>query len=166
MFNVVEDMKKPGKLEGVLWNIGLPGFTQLISGQYIKGILFVLLEFTINVSSHFNLAIMYSFQGNIAKAMEVTNFQWLMFYPCLYFFALWDAYRDAMPESEKETYLLFAFSAFFVTVGLMYSPSLRIFGVLFGPVFLPMLFLLPGLAIGYILKKLVHYIDKRKNSSH
>jgi hypothetical protein len=158
-------MKKPGKLEAILWNIGLPGFAQLISGQLIKGILFILLEFTINVCSNFNLAIMYSFQWKIDQALDVTNFQWLMFYPCLYFFALWDGYRDAMPETERETYLPFAFAAFFVTVGLMYSPNLTLFGVLFGPVFLPMLFLIPGLLIGFTLKYLVIHIHKSKKNT-
>lgn len=155
-------MKKLGKLEALVWNIALPGFSQLISGQWIKGIVFILLEFTINVKSKFNLAIMYSFQGNFDQALAVTNFQWLMFYPCLYFFALWDAYRDAMPVTERETYLPFAFAAFFVTIGLMYSPNLTLYGVLLGPVFLPMLFLIPGLLIGLILRYVVIRIHKTK----
>lgn len=155
-------MIKVGRIEAILWNIGLPGFTQLLSGQIIKGIFFVLLEITLNVASNFNLAIMYSFLGEFDKAIAVTNYQWLMFYPCLYFFALWDAYRGAMPESESGSYFPFVFGAFFVTTGLMYSPKLILFDLLLGPVFLPILFLIPGLIVGFILKYLIIYLHKSR----
>ncbi|MEH7549409.1 hypothetical protein V7306_27105, partial [Neobacillus vireti] len=82
-------MKKMSKLEAVLWNIAFPGFTQLLTGQYIKGVLFVVLEFIMNVNSHFNQAIMLSFLGEIGQAEMVVNYQWLMFYPCIYMFSMW-----------------------------------------------------------------------------
>jgi hypothetical protein len=145
-------MKQLTKLEAVLWSIALPGFSQLLTRQYVKGILFVLLEFIINVKSHFNQAIMYSFLGEIEKAHHVTDYQWLMFYPCLYMFAMWDAYRFAMPPDEKLSFLPFVFGAYSVTIGLMYSPILHIFHLFLGPVFLPMVFLIPGLLVGYIIK--------------
>lgn len=145
-------MKKLSKLEAVLWSIALPGFSQLLIGQLWKGTLFVALEFIINVFSHFNSAIMYSFMWEIDRAEHVLNYQWLMFYPCLYMFAMWDAYRSAMPEKEQLSFLPFVFGAYFVTVGLMYSTKLTIFGIRFGPVFLPMLFVIPGLLIGFIIR--------------
>jgi hypothetical protein len=144
-------MKKLSKLEAVLWSIAFPGFSQLLSGQYIKGLLFVILEFIMNVNSHFNSAIMYSFLGEIDKAEKVINYQWLLFYPCVYMFSMWDGYRTAMPATEKYSYLPFTFSAYMVTVGLMISPKVTIFNVHPGPVFLPMLFVIPGLLIGFIL---------------
>jgi hypothetical protein len=145
-------MKKLSKLEAVLWNIAFPGFSQLIKGHYVKGILFVALEFIMNVKGRFNQAIMYSFLGKIEQAEAVTNYQWLMFYPCVYMFSIWDAYRTAMPSEEKYSYLPFVFSAYFVTVGLMISPRVNIFQIHPGPVFLPMLFLIPGVFIGLIIK--------------
>jgi hypothetical protein len=148
-------MKKISKLEAVLWNIAFPGFSQLLMGQYIKGILFVVLEIMVNIMSNFNQAIMYSFLGEIKMAESVTNYQWLMFYPCLYMFSLWDGYRMAMPADEKYSFLPFVFGAYFVTVGLMLSSKLTIFQVNLGPVFLPMLFLIPGLMIGFFIKGLV-----------
>lgn len=96
--------------------------------------------------------IIYSFQGDIQLAIDQTNYQWLMFYPCLYMFSIWDAYRDAGGGKSLYFFLPFVFSAYFVTVGLIYSSSLKIFGVLFGPVFLPMLFLIPGISIGLLIK--------------
>ncbi|MEH7306124.1 hypothetical protein [Neobacillus drentensis] len=148
-------MKKMSKLEAVLWNIAFPGFSQLILGQYIKGILFVALEVMINAMSHFNMGIMYSFLGEIDKAEAVINYQWLMFYPCVYMFSMWDGYRTAMPENEKNSFLPFVFCAYFVTVGLMLSPKITIFNIHPGPVFLPMLFLIPGLLVGFVIKFLV-----------
>ena len=148
-------MKKLSKLEAVLWNIALPGFSQLLAGKYLKGVLFIALEFIINVNSHFNLCILYSFQGQMDRAFEAANLQWLMFYPCVYMFAMWDAYRYAMPPDEKLSYLPFVFSAYFVTVGTMFGGKATIFGIQPGIVFFPMLSLIPGLLIGFILRSLL-----------
>lgn len=158
-------MKKLTKVEAVLWSIALPGFGQILVGQYFKGALFVFLEFLVNINSNFNAAIMYSFLWEMDKAIAVTDFQWLMFYPCLYMFAMWDAYRQAMTKEEKLSFLPFVFGAYFLTVGLMYSTKLKIFGILFGPVFLPMLFFLPlGLLVGYIIKVVIIKVSSAKEA--
>jgi hypothetical protein len=49
---------------------------------------------------------------------------------------------------------LIAFGAYFVTIGLMYSPNL-FFGKSCGPIWLPMLSLIPGLAIGFIIRSML-----------
>ncbi|WP_210366267.1 hypothetical protein [Bacillus sp. REN3] len=143
------------KVEAIMWSIALPGFAQLLTGNLIKGVFFVGLEILVNVMGSFNKAIMYSFLGETKRAMEVIDYQWLMFYPCLYMFVMWDAYRSAMPDTEKLSFLPFAFSAYFVTLGLMYSPIVKILGLFPGPVFLPMLFVIPGLLSGYIIRKIL-----------
>lgn len=140
--------------EALLWSIALPGFGQLLNREYLKGIIFIALEFIINVQSHFNEIILQSFNGNIEKAIEGTEYQWLMFYPCVYFFAMWDAYKDAGGGKEPYAYLPFVFSAYFVTVGLMYSEKVKIFGLLFGTVWFPMLYVIPGVVIGILLKRI------------
>ncbi len=43
------------------------------------------LEIIINVLGNFNEVIILSFHGNIQEAVQHTDYQWLMFYPCLYF---------------------------------------------------------------------------------
>lgn len=138
-------------MEKILWSVALPGFGQLLNGKYAKGILLLFLEFLINVQSNFNEAIMLSFQGLTASAVEVTDYQWLMFYPCFYLFAAWDAYRDNRGPRSPCLFLPFVFAAFFLTIGLMYS-NLEIMGILFGPVWLPMIGLIPGVGIGLLLK--------------
>lgn len=140
------------KIEAILWSIALPGFSQLLNGKLFKGFLFIALEFLVNVQANFNEIIRLSFQGEIERAIDLADYQWLMFYPCLYFFAMWDAYKDAGGGKDKYSFLPFVISAYFVTVGCMYSSHFRLFGVLFGPVWLPMLCVIPGLIIGNLLR--------------
>ncbi|SFE24940.1 hypothetical protein SAMN05216238_11144 [Lentibacillus persicus] len=148
--------KDRGKLELLLWSIALPGFGQLLNERYIKGILFITLEFIVNVMGNFNTIILLSFNGQIQEAVNQTNYGWLMFYPCLYFFAMWDAYKDGRGESKPYAYVPFVFSAYFVTVGLIFSPTFTLFGQLIGPMWLPMAGGLPaGLIIGNIIRLLL-----------
>jgi hypothetical protein len=146
---------KTSKLEVVLWSIAFPGFGQLLNRQLIKGILFILLELLINTSSHFNQGIMLSFLGEIDAAIKTVEFGWLMFYPCIYMFAMYDAYKNADGPAPPLSFLPFVFGAYFVTVGLMYSPKLKLFGVLFGPIWLPMLSLIPGLLTGFLIRYII-----------
>jgi len=143
--------------EKLLWSIALPGFGQILNQKYVKGILFIFLELIVNIQSNFNEAIISSFHGNIEISIVQINFGWLMFYPCLYFFSMWDAVKDANGDEEKSPFLFlpFVFAAYFVTVGLIYSTKVKLFGILLGPIFLPMLFVIPGVLIGLVIKKLI-----------
>lgn len=151
-------MSKEGRIEKVLWSIALPGFGQILNGKFLKGISLIGLEVLINVQSNLNQVIIFSFQGNIQAAIESANYGWLMFYPCLYMFAIWDAYRDGEGEIPSYSFLPFVFSAYFGTIGVIYSSNLEVFGVLFGPVFLPILFLIIGIGIGLLIKIILRNI--------
>ncbi|EKN70446.1 hypothetical protein BABA_05351 [Neobacillus bataviensis LMG 21833] len=155
-------MNKTYKLEAILWSIAFPGFGQLLNGHLVKGVLFILLEFIINVNSLFNQAIMFSFLGKIDEAAGVVDYQWLMFYPCVYMFAMYDAYKFAEGENPRLSFVPFAFGAYFVTVGLMYSPKI-FFGISFGPIWLPILSLIPGLGIGFIIRYILIKITSKTN---
>nr|WP_181396145.1 hypothetical protein [Cytobacillus oceanisediminis] len=146
-------------LEKLMWSIALPGFGQYLNGKYFKGTVLLILEFLINVQSNFNQVILLSFHGEIVDAINNTNYQWLMFYPCLYFFSIWDSVKDAGGGKDPYSFFPYVFAAFFVTVGLIFSSSLTIFGLLWGPVWLPMLFVLPGIIIGFIVGKIVNNIS-------
>jgi len=147
-------MDRKDKIIGsILWSIALPGFAQVLNGQLIKGFLFITLEIVINVMANFNEIIRLSFIGNIEGSIAEANYSWLMFYPCLYFFAMWDAFKDAGGGKKPYSYLPFVCSAYFVTVGIMYSAQAKIFGILLGSVWFPMLCVVPGLIIGFSLKK-------------
>ncbi|MEK1832080.1 hypothetical protein AAAC51_33925 [Priestia megaterium] len=148
-------MRKTTKLEAVLWSVALPGFGQLLNGQLIKGLTLIFLEFLINTKSSFNHAILYSFLGQINKAIEVVNYQWLMFYPCVYMFAMYDAYKYSTKNTPYLSFLPFVGGAYTVTVGLMYASKLHFGEVLLGPIWLPIIFLVPGLILGFIVRYLL-----------
>ncbi|PLT28884.1 hypothetical protein [Peribacillus deserti] len=139
-------------LESILWSIALPGFSQLLNGRLFKGTLFMILEFLININAHFNEIILLSFLGKIEEANARADYQWLMFYPCLYFFAMWDAFKEAGGGKKPYAYLPFVLSAYFVTTGIMFSARVKIYGVLLGSMWFPMLCVVPGLAVGFALK--------------
>ncbi|GAA3313499.1 hypothetical protein GCM10020331_003770 [Ectobacillus funiculus] len=81
----------------------------------------ILLEVIINVQSHFNEVIYYSFNGEIEKKPSIIlNINGLCFI-LVFIFAMWDAYKDAGGGKELYSFLPFVLSAYFVTVGLMYS---------------------------------------------
>ncbi|GAE92404.1 hypothetical protein JCM21714_1399 [Gracilibacillus boraciitolerans JCM 21714] len=141
--------------EVLLWSIALPGFGQILNKKILKGIIFIVLEIIVNVQSNLNTVLLYSFYGEIDKAIEHADYQWLLFYPCLYFFAMWDAYRDAGGGRKPYSFLPFVFAAYFVTVGTIYSPQFTIFEVLLGPIWLPILSVLPGFLIGILLQWII-----------
>ncbi|WP_458415471.1 hypothetical protein ACNQFZ_21120 [Schinkia sp. CFF1] len=141
-----------------MWSIALPGFGQYLNGKYFKGTVLLILEFLINVQANFNQVILLSFHGEIGDAIKHAEYQWLMFYPCLYFFSMWDAVKDAGGGKDSYSFLPYVFAAFFVTVGLIFSSNLMIFGVLLGPVWLPILFVFPGIIIGFITREIIKNI--------
>lgn len=155
---------KSKKLEAILWSIALPGFSQILNHNYIKGFIFVGLEILINVMGNLNTIIVLSFHLRIEEAIAQTNYLWLMFYPCLYFFAIWDAYRDAGGGEKPFAYLPLVFSAYIVTVGLIFSPRLTIFGYLIGPLWLPILSMPIGLTIGGLIRWVLLKIYTKESS--
>ncbi|MCR2807631.1 hypothetical protein [Paenibacillus soyae] len=149
-------MRKCSRAEAILWSIAFPGFGQLLNGRYIKGLLLVALEFVINDRSSLNLLIKHSFQGDIAKAIAETDYQWLMFYPCIYMFAIWDAYKDAGGGQTPYAVVPVVFGAYFGTIGVIYSEHLA------GAMYLGLGGAFVGLAVGQLIKRI---LTKRSLSS-
>ncbi len=143
------------QIEKVLWSIAFPGFGQILNGKLVKGIIFLGLEFMINVKANLNQAIVMSFIGDIDQSIHITNYQWIMFYPCIYSFAIWDAFRDAGGGKAAYAYLPSVFSAYFSTLGVVYSTVFTIFGILLGPILLGLLGLAVGAAFGGIVQMLI-----------
>jgi hypothetical protein len=151
---MVKLLSKAKTYEALFWSLGLPGFGQLLNKKLAKGLLLIALEILINVQSNLNEIILLSFQGNIISSIQKTNYGWLMFYPCVYMFGIWDAYRDANEELEPFAYIPFVSAAYFATVGLMYS-SRYIFGYLLGPVWLTSMFCFLGIGVGVIVRNIM-----------
>jgi hypothetical protein len=95
-----------------MWSIALPGFSQYLNGKYFKGTVLFILEFLIHVQANFNEVIILSFRGDISLAIQQTDYPWFMFYPYLYSFAMWDAFKDARGGKDRYSFLPFMFGAF------------------------------------------------------
>lgn len=155
-------MTKTNPIEAILWSIAIPGFGQFLNKKYFKGVVLISLEFLININSHLNTSIISSFYGDISTSINQINYQWLMFYPCVYTFAIWDAYKDSFSKPKPFSFLPFVFSAYLGTIGVIYSKSLTFMGLLIGPIWLPLFFIFIGIMIGFIIKKiLIFYSNKR-----
>ncbi len=100
-------------VEKLMWSIAFPGFGQYLNGKLFKGTFLLIIEILINVQANFNQIILFSFHGEIGNAINHANYQWLMFYPCLYFFSMWDAVKDAGGGKSHYSFLPYVFSAFF-----------------------------------------------------
>lgn len=151
--------KRPSKSEALMWSIALPGYGQILNGKIEKAFLFIFLEILINIKSNLNLATLATCTGQINRALHTVDFQWLMFYPCVYLFAMWDAYRDAEGTVHNKAFLPFVFAAYFVTLGVIYSSVFRVFGHLIGPILLPILFLIPGFLVGGLIRWILNTND-------
>lgn len=158
--------KDDSGIERILWSIAFPGFGQILNRKLVKGILFIGLEFIINVKSNLNEAIILSFQGETAKAASRVDYQWLMFYPCIYVFAIWDAYIDSKAQIVPYGFLPFIVPAYLGTTGVVYSSSFKINGCLLGPIWLPIISMILGASVGILIRILIrkYLAIKNKNS--
>lgn len=86
------------------WSAAFPGFGHLLLSKYLRGYALFIWEVIVNLHSHVNLAMMYSFQGKIDLAKEVLNTRWLLMYIPVYLFAIWDSYRTTVDMNN--VYLL------------------------------------------------------------
>lgn len=76
------------------WSALLPGFGHLYNGRSTKGVILLAWTVVIIYFSHVNDAIIATFTGRLGQINDMVNFQWLLFYPSIYLFAIWDSYND------------------------------------------------------------------------
>ncbi|MFP7416750.1 hypothetical protein [Priestia filamentosa] len=79
-----------------LWSVAFPGFGHLLLEKYLRGMSLVLWEVFINQQTHLNLAMVYSFTGQIEAAKAVLDIRLLYLYIPIYLFAIWDSHRTAV----------------------------------------------------------------------
>src|SRR5690625_5300822 len=153
----MKNSNKDKRLEVLVWSIALPGFGQLLNGRYVKAFILIVLEFLINVKGKVNVVIVHSFLGEMQEAINEADYLWLMFYPCIYLFAIWDAYKDQGGEGYPFIYIPFVFAAYFGTLGVIYSSRFTVYGYLLGPIFLPIISMIVGFLVGLFIRKLIRY---------
>lgn len=102
------------------WSVAFPGFGHLLLSKYIRGMLLFLWELFINQQTHLNLAMVYSFTGDIVSAKAVLNVRMMHLYIPVYLFAIWDSYRSTvdlnkiylLAEREDAPFNTFSIGAF------------------------------------------------------
>ncbi|WP_047986429.1 hypothetical protein [Ornithinibacillus californiensis] len=146
---------RSNRIQLLIWSSILPGIGQFMNQKYMKGIVLIALVLIVNIQSNYNETIILSLYGNTDEAIKTIDYQWLLFYPCIYFFAMYDAFKDAKGKDLPYSFLPFVFATYTATLGIIFSSNFRVWGVQLGPVFLPALFLLPGLLVGYIMMRLL-----------
>lgn len=82
------------------WSAALPGFGHLYLGELLKGIIFMSGEILINTRARINLAIYYTFTGNLEKANNVFNERWGLFYMAIWVYAIYDAYMHSVELNQ------------------------------------------------------------------
>lgn len=84
----------------LIWSALLTGFGHIYNKKFIKAL--ILLTWTIAIIhfSHINNALIATFNGQFNRANEIVNYQWLLFFPSIYFFAIWDSYNDAVEMNK------------------------------------------------------------------
>lgn len=84
-----------------LFSILMPGFGQIYNRQFIKGIIFVVIEHYDNVTGNINKAIQLDFNGFHQQALEIVTYEGLLFYPGFYAYVVWDAWFYAKEGANK-----------------------------------------------------------------
>lgn len=117
------------------WSAAFPGFGHLLLSKYLRGFVLFMWEVIINIQSHVNLAMIYSFQGNIDKAKDILDTRWLLIYIPVYIFAIWDSYRTTvdlnkvfiLSEREDHRYNSFSIGAMEINYLDKRNPTLAVF---------------------------------------
>jgi hypothetical protein len=84
-----------------LFSILMPGFGQVYNRQFVKGIIFLIIEHFDNSLGHINEAIHLDFNGFHQDAISATEFEYMLFYPGFYVYCVWDAWFFAKPGADK-----------------------------------------------------------------
>lgn len=84
-----------------LWSAIFPGCGHFLLSKYLVGIILFIWEVIINLESHMNLAIYYTFTGSFDLAKTVLNKDWLLLYIPTYLFAIWDSYRSTLDINHQ-----------------------------------------------------------------
>ena len=84
-----------------LWSAIFPGCGHFLLSKYFAGMILFIWEVIINLESHLNLSIYYTFTGDFEMAKAALNKDWLMLYIPTYLFAVWDSYRTTLDINHQ-----------------------------------------------------------------
>ncbi|AEG58527.1 hypothetical protein Desru_0229 [Desulforamulus ruminis DSM 2154] len=96
----VNFLSKANPWVAAVWSIMLTGFGHIYNNKIFKAL--ILLGWTIAIMYFANLngAIIQTFLGEFERAKQTIDYQWLLFFPSIYIFGIWDAYNDSTEMSK------------------------------------------------------------------
>ncbi|HWO95243.1 MAG TPA: hypothetical protein VNM45_02655 [Bacillus sp. (in: firmicutes)] len=110
-----------------LFSMLMPGFGQIYNGQFIKGVFLLIVEHFDNALGHINKAIHLDFNGLHQQAIDTANFEYMLFYPGFYAYAVWDAWYYAKANADKtKTAIPFVTGGFLGEIGAIFGNRLPI----------------------------------------
>ncbi|MEH7178530.1 hypothetical protein [Neobacillus vireti] len=123
------------------WSVAFPGLGHLLLAKYHRGYILIIWEVIVNVNSHLNQAMVFSFQGNIHLAKDILDTRWLLMYIPVYLFGIWDSYRSTvdlnaiyiLADHEGHRYNTFSMGPFGMNYLDKRKPFLAILWSLFAP---------------------------------
>ncbi|WP_035720744.1 hypothetical protein [Gracilibacillus boraciitolerans] len=123
------------------WSAAFPGFGHLLLSKYLRGFVLFVWEVVVNVHANVNLAMVYSFQGEIEMAKNILDTRWLLIYIPVYIFAIWDSYRTTvdlnkiylLAEREEHPFNTFSISPLEINYLDKRNPILAVIWSLFVP---------------------------------
>ncbi len=80
----------------------MPGFGQFYNQQCAKGAFFIVIELFENIFGRINKAIQLDFNGMHQEALHTVNYDFMLFYPGFYVYAVWDAWYYAKTGADKK----------------------------------------------------------------
>lgn len=105
-----------------LFSMLMPGLGQVYNRQFVRGIIFLIIEHYDNIFGHINTAIHLDFNGFHKESIGVANYEYILFYPGFYTYVVWDAWFFAKPGANKtKTAIPFVISGFLGEFAAIYS---------------------------------------------
>ncbi|MEQ6378693.1 hypothetical protein RZN22_11675 [Bacillaceae bacterium S4-13-58] len=123
------------------WSAAFPGFGHLLLSKYLRGFVLFVWEVVVNLQANVNLAMIYSFQGEIQAAKDILDTRWLLIYIPVYIFGIWDSYRTTvdmnkvfvLAEREEHRFNSFSIGALEINYLDKRNPFMSIIWSLFVP---------------------------------
>jgi len=110
-----------------LFSLLMPGVGQFYNKQYIKGVIFLLIEHFDNIYGKINKAIQLDLNGFHHEALETVIYDGMLFYPGFYVYVVWDAWYYARSGANKTiTAIPFIIGGFLGEFGAIFSSKLPI----------------------------------------
>lgn len=105
-FNFLE---KRSPWVGLFWSSVFTGFGHIYCHKILLGFVLIGWTYAIAFNTHLPLITLYTCTGQFEKIPRVVDYEWLLFFPSIYFFGISDAYSSVVRHNQlyKEEQIYF-----------------------------------------------------------